>query len=101
MEHAVLSTPGGCEVAISGRFTFADHEKFRSVLAVFDEPSNKSVVLDVSSLESLDSAGLGMFMVARNTADIKNIKLRVRGAQGQVRKLLTLGKFEELLTMED
>ncbi|MBF0562480.1 MAG: STAS domain-containing protein [Alphaproteobacteria bacterium] len=101
MEHKVHATSTGQEVIMHGRFTFADHENFRGVVQLLDDPSAKRFVFDLSGLEFVDSAGLGMLLIAREAAERKKLQLVLRGAQGQVRRMLDLGRFDALFTIQD
>lgn len=101
MEHKVHNTSTGQEIMLRGRFTFADHEGFRGVVHLMDEPGAKRIVFDLSGLEFVDSAGLGMFLIAREAAERKKLQLVLRGAQGQVKRMLDLGRFDALFTIQD
>lgn len=102
MEHKVQTTSTGQEIQLKGRFTFADHENFRNVVQTMEDPNaNKRIVFDLSGLEFVDSAGLGMFLIARETAERRKLQLVLRGAQGQVKRMLDLGRFDALFTIQD
>lgn len=88
------------EIRFSGRMTFADNEVFRRVLDEFGEGGTTGVALDLGGLDFLDSAGLGMLLLAKETAGERNLRLMVRGARGQVQKMLDLAHFKELLDIE-
>lgn len=101
MEHKVVTTPTGQEIQLLGRFTFADHEGFRSVVQVLEAPETDRVVFDLSGLEFVDSAGLGMFLIAREAAERRKLQLVLKGAVGQVKRMLDLGRFDALFTIQD
>ena len=58
-------------------------------------------MFDLTSLSSIDSAGLGMFMVAHNEGAANGWSLVLRGANGHVEALLKLGKFDRILTLQE
>ncbi|MBI5121151.1 MAG: STAS domain-containing protein [Rhodospirillales bacterium] len=101
MEHSVRPISDGKEVVLTGRLTFADHNGFRSIIAMFQEPGSRRFVLDLSAVEFIDSAALGMVLLARDTAISKGISLILKGAKGQVRRIMEVAKFNKLFAMED
>lgn len=101
MEHTVRNVADGKEVILTGRLTFADHNGFRSIIAMFQEPGNKRFVLDLSAVEFIDSAALGMVLLARDTAISKGVGLVLKGAKGQVKRIMEVAKFNKLFAMED
>jgi stage II sporulation protein AA (anti-sigma F factor antagonist) len=60
----------------------------------------QNYVLDLHGLEFIDSAGLGMFLIARETAEKKVLQLRLRRPQGQVQQMLQVTKFVDLIPCE-
>jgi len=101
MEHRVESIPNGKRIAMSGRLTFADHASFRNLIAVLEEPGMKSCVFDLSAVEFVDSAAMGMLLLARDKAVGRNVQITLKGAQGPVRSIMEVAKFGNLFTMEN
>jgi len=96
-----LTTEGDTrKVTLRGRFTFTDNKAFREVVSSIREGGIRNCVVDMNSLEFIDSAGLGMLLLVRDAATEGSIDLIVRGAQGQVKKMLDIAKFDEILTLE-
>ena len=96
-----LKTEGDTQkVVFQGRFTFADNKAFREMVSDVREGGCRRCVFDMSKLEFIDSAGLGMLLLARDAAKDGNIGLVVQGPKGQVRKMLEIAKFENILTIE-
>ena len=90
-----------CEIVLADRMTFADHKLFRSMLEDIGKSGIKSCVLNVTDLTSVDSAGLGMFILAIEASKKGGWSVSLKGAQGQVKQLLMLAKFDKLLNMVD
>jgi anti-anti-sigma factor len=87
-------------VAISGDFTFTDHASFLGVMnRLFDTPG-EPVVIDLSELDFVDSAGLGMLLIARDAAAKAGRHLTLRAPKGQVKRMFAVTKFETLFTIE-
>jgi anti-anti-sigma factor len=57
-------------------------------------------VIDLKDLDWIDSAGLGMLLLARETAAKNNLQLVLRAPQGDVKSLLKLGRFETLFDVQ-
>lgn len=100
MEHRTSRVGDTVEIALSGRFTFADHANFRALLAELDGGA-RICVLEMSQLSFIDSAAMGMLLLARETAAGKGASVAIKGAQGQVRQLMKIANFERLFTIQD
>ena len=100
MDVKTSNTESGKELFLSGRFMFSDNEAFRDVIRDMDGDSGTNWVLNLKGLEFIDSAGLGMLLIARDAASKNQVALSLRGAQGQVQHMLQVSKFNELITCE-
>lgn len=101
MEYKVGQAPGEPNVSLSGRLTFADHQKFREIIDVCGNTSTEEFVIDLTELEFVDSTGLGMFFIVLDSVEGKNIRITLAGAQGQVRRMFRSAKFEKFFTLKD
>lgn len=101
MDFKIRPSDKETEIFLSGRMTFADHEKFRKVLEAFEGPSGHSMVFDLASLEFVDSSGLGMFIIARDTAQQRKLDFCLRGAKDDVKRLITVAKFHRMFTIKE
>ena len=91
---------GRFEVAFSGRLTSADLGDFRELLSRIKESKCNLVLIDLKDLDWIDSAGLGMLLLARDTAAKSNLEIVLRAPQGDVKSLLKLGRFETLFNIQ-
>lgn len=91
---------GVFQAAISDRLAFSDHAAFRALLDQVNKSGVQKCVLDLSQLAAVDSAGLGMFMIALQDAKKFGWSLLLRSPQGKVKSLMELAKFDKLLTIE-
>jgi anti-anti-sigma factor len=87
-------------VALSGDLTFTDHVVFREIADRLALSSARAITIDVANLKFIDSAGLGMLLIAREEAGKTNRALVLRGAKGQVKRMFELTKFDTLFTVE-
>ncbi len=99
--HVETTTDGSAIcLRLSDKLTFADHAAFRDLLRKVENSGARSCVFDLSGLSSIDSAGLGMFMIAKDAAQKQGWTLIIRKPAGHVKALFELGRFDKLLTIE-
>ena len=92
--------PGSGCVSMTGEFTFADYPVFQGILKHVNDGRDQSIVLDVSGLSFIDSAGLGMLILAREEAGKLGSTIRLRGPRGQVKRIFAVTKFDTLFAVE-
>lgn len=97
MEYKIETTGDAAKVVFSGDITFSENVSFRQLLKDLSAKNVKSCVFDLSKVGMVDSAGLGMFLIAREQAENGGWKLSVTGAQGHVASMLKLTKLSDLL----
>ena len=90
----------GAQALISGDLTFSDHGGFKELMAKLFGTKGSSIVIDLSKLDFIDSAGLGMLLLVRDEAGKASRKLILRGPQGQVKRMFDLTKFDTLFAIE-
>lgn len=100
MDHQIRNLPDGKEIVLAGRLTFADHAGFRDLIALLNEASVKRFVFDLNKVEFVDSAALGMLLLARDTAAGRSIQVVLRGAKDQVKRIMEVARFDTLFTLE-
>jgi anti-anti-sigma factor len=86
---------------IADRLAFSDHKPFRELLFAVTDSGAKTCVFDLTQLNSIDSSGLGMFMVAHEEGVSNGWELVLKGANEHVNALLKLGKFDKILTLQE
>lgn len=87
------------QVKLMDRMSFSDHTAFREVLGSIAKAKPRSCTFDLSGLISVDSAALGMFMVAHDQAVKQGWSMALRAPQDQVNKILKLACFDKILTI--
>ena len=100
MEYDINISGNSGTVALKGRFTFAENKLLREILEKFDE-TVLNCTMDIKNLEFIDSAGLGMIILANDTITENGGKFILKHAQGQVKKMLDLTRFGDIITIED
>lgn len=97
MEYRIDKDGDAATVAFKGDITFSENVSFRQLLKDIAEIEIKRCVFDLANVDMVDSAGLGMFLIAREQAETSGWNLSVSGAQGHVASMLKLTKLSDLL----
>ena len=86
-----------CSLFLEGDLTFKDHSWFRETThPVLEIPELHRLVLDLSALGYLDSSALGMFLLLRDKAAAKNIRITLKNPSALVMNILTTVQFFHL-----
>lgn len=97
-----ISNDGASRVArVDGQVTFQEQKDFRELLNELFGENSSSYVFDLTSVNHIDSAGLGMFLIGRKRAQENSASVVLRHPPSNVRHTLELAKFNELFTIED
>lgn len=86
---------------ISGQLKYSDNVAFRTLVEDMTASKATRCIFDVQGLTAIDSAGLGMLVIASDASKKHGWSLTLAGAQGQVRKVLELSRFDQLMTIAD
>ena len=97
MDYKIKNEGGKVQVVFTGDITFSENVSFRQLLKDISEQKVTSCNFDLAAVDMVDSAGLGMFLIAREQAETAGWKLTVSGAQGHVASMLKLTKLSDLL----
>jgi anti-anti-sigma factor len=84
------------QIRLRGELTFAQHRKFRGVVNNLESARHEQVVVDLSEVDYIDAAGLGLLLVARDAVSGKGGAIELKGAQGQVGRMLRAARFADL-----
>lgn len=101
MQMTVNVTQGHYEAKLADRMSFSDHKTFRTMVQDMSASGARDFTLELTDLTAIDSAGLGMLIIAIEAARKEGWSLTVKGAQGNVKQLLMLAKFDKLVSMVD
>ncbi len=101
MNYKTTNLKDGVAIQMSGSFTFRDHDTFFEIVSMIKTGYNKNMVFDFSECDFLDSAALGMLVIAHDEAAAKEVSLSIKGAQGKVKDVLYAARFDTLYTFED
>ena len=101
MNYKTEFANGTTTVEVTGRFTFGDHSSFRKLIEEVQGHDSSTLVMDVAGVNFIDSAGLGMLLLARDESEKTNTTVILRGAQGQVKRMLEVARFDTLFRLEE
>lgn len=87
-------------LTLIGRFSFTDHMEFREVIHKIKTQEVRQVTLHMQQLEHIDSAALGMLLLAHEESLKYHKKIIISGAVGLVKKTLEVTKLNTLFEMD-
>lgn len=89
------------QASLQGKFTFSDNQAFREVLEKIAQDGITRVVFDMSKVEFVDSAALGMLLLAHDEAAKHDKSLVISGIKGQVEKMFKVARFDAMFTLQN
>ncbi len=92
--------PDGLTLTLTGSFTFKDHHSFRALVDLLKASGGRRHVLDLSGLEFLDSAALGMLMVAEDDLSTSGSVMALRRPTPSIARLLELSALDTVFTID-
>jgi len=96
MQHTIEYHQGVFTATMNGSFTFTDNQMFRQILQEIDKHPVTEIIFDLSDVDFVDSAALGMLLLLRDISQKKRAAVILKGASGQVRKMFDVSKFGQL-----
>lgn len=99
MKYEINKDAAKALCVMSGELTFNDHDLFRRMLDEALEGDMKEVVLQVSGLDFIDSAGMGMLLVGQDKSSTEGWSFHLKQPQGQVKKMLELAKLSQVINI--
>jgi anti-anti-sigma factor len=100
VEYRVNNNGDVCEIVMEGAFGFDDNSNVEKLVESLASGGSKTTRLNLSGLEKIDSAGLGMIVLIKDEVEAAGGKFSVSGANGQVKKMLDISRFGQLMTVE-
>ena len=101
MDFCVRRYPEVTDVALSGGITYTDLNTFRMMMDEIGrstgEPGETTIVFDLSKVDFIDSAGLGMFLIALDETEKMGKALMLKSPHGNVLQSLNLAKFDRVI----
>lgn len=86
-------------VYLRGRFTFSDNLEFRkTILNKIMDSAFQNIALNMEHVEFVDSAALGMLLLAHDEAKEHHKSLSIQGLGVQVRRIFDMARFDQFFT---
>jgi anti-anti-sigma factor len=99
VKYEIKEDAGRTALLLREQMTFSDRQVFDGLVPGAVKPG-KNIVIDMTHLEYMDSAGLGMLLTLRDHAEKARLKVTIRSPQGDVKELLRLSCFDTLFPFE-
>lgn len=97
MEYQIDITEETFEAKLSAKITFSDLDGFREMVKRMVESSSTSNIVNLSEVEFIDSAGLGMLLLARDEiSKTPSKQLTLKSPQGQVLRMFNVARFDQM-----
>jgi anti-anti-sigma factor len=100
MDRTEVANGNELKISLTGNFTFSDSKYFNSVLKNISNSTYKKVIIDLSSVDFIDSAALGILLLTRDKCDKTLTSLVVKNPKGQVRQMFDISRFSDLFKIE-
>lgn len=82
----------------NGRFDFSCHKEFRQAYSQ-EMPRGCHVILDMTSVEYMDSSALGMLLMMREHLSEGGHKISIHNCQDDIRNVLQIANYEKLFNI--
>lgn len=97
MQASVQKDGGTAVIKLTGRFDFNTHREFRGAYEpLVGDAVVRSVVVDFSSVDYLDSSALGMLLMLRDKLGGAGKDVALTGVKGNVKQVLGIANFGKL-----
>jgi anti-sigma B factor antagonist len=102
MQLETTSTPGGyCTLAVSGEVDVATCVELREAgEKLVQETGCTGLRIDLSSVEFIDSSGIGALIAIRNAADSAAVPVVFANPSAKVSSVLEITRLNEVFTIE-
>jgi anti-anti-sigma factor len=101
MQYTLSENPNDLSILFTGELTLNDEETFRSLSGEVVGTSRSKCIIDVTQLEFLDSAGLGLLLVLKEYCDDAGKSITLKVGDSAVKEILDISEFESLIPYED
>jgi anti-anti-sigma factor len=100
MQANVSVSNGEARIKLVGRFDFNSHREFRAAYeSLMDNAEVRTLVVDLTGVDYLDSSALGMLLMVRDKASSANKAILLANAQSGVKQVLDIANFSKLFKM--
>lgn len=101
MEYSISNHGDVITIELKGEMTLTDEEKFRNLSAEATKMDGRTCVVDLSRMDFLDSAGLGLLLVMKELCEDVGKAVSLKIGSSPVREILEISEFDSLIPFED
>lgn len=101
MEYSISQGQDVITVFLNGEMTLSDEDNFRQLSGEAIKMDGAKCIIDLSNLEFLDSAGLGLLLVMKELCAESDKAVTLKVGDSQVREILEISEFDTLIPYED
>ena len=97
MQTNITNEAGKATISLNGRFDFNTHREFRGAYEpLLGDSVVRTVWVDFSGVDYLDSSALGMLLMLRDKLSGVNKDVALTGVRGNVKQVLDIANFGKL-----
>ncbi|MCP5361810.1 MAG: STAS domain-containing protein [Hyphomicrobiales bacterium] len=99
MQFSINKEASNLTFKITGKFTFADHERFKEMLKLLQKESYTGVTINMEDVDFIDSSAMGMLLIAREEAQKRDVKIVLLRPRESIQKMFKVAKFDTLFSI--
>jgi len=101
MQASIVAESENLVFRISGTLVFEDNKEWRTLAEEMLQTEAKNYILDVTGLEMVDSAGLGMMLAMKQWAEKQSRSLKLRyNDSSVVGGMFRLARFDAMFEVD-
>ncbi len=100
MEYSINDIENGKEIILNGSFTYRDHDVFENIINLMSEIPNKDLIFNIENVDFIDSAIMGLFVIASDESSKHNITVHIKGANGKVKEIMEEALFDRIFNFK-
>jgi HptB-dependent secretion and biofilm anti anti-sigma factor len=100
MKYHMTTEPDGIRIGLQERLDFNDQQEFRRLVSEVVERKPQHVTVDLSALEMLDSAGLGLLVILSERVKQAGGGVRLARPNQDVKHILDIVEFEKIIPID-
>lgn len=98
MNYHIQTDENTLHIHFQGRLQFEDHKEFKKLIhETIPKMKQRQIVFNLSKMDFIDSSGIGMILLAHETAKEHDKTFHLASAQGQVKRVLELTRISDLI----
>ena len=102
MELSISHGSDRTTAKINGKLTFKENQPFKQLVAKLftNRESKTTCVFDLQDVEFIDSAGIGLLLIAKDKASSADIEIVLANAPEAARRIIQIARLDRIFTIE-